>query len=54
MDSDNGTECSRLASGVWGTPVPLAVPPAHSDSWGTTSFSDLDTMRYVLGDDYHP
>ena len=46
-------ETSNLASGVWGNPVPLAVPPANSDSWGTTRFSDLDTMRYVLGGDYH-
>lgn len=45
---------TNLASGVWGSPVSLAVPPASSDSWGTTRFSDLDTMRYVLGDGYHP
>jgi hypothetical protein len=50
----NYVETNNLASGVWGSPVPLAVPPAHSDSWGTTRFSDLDTMRYVLGDGYHP
>jgi len=47
-------ETNNLASGVWGSPVPLAVPPAHSDSWGTTRFSDLETMRSILGDGYHP
>ena len=50
----NYVETNNLASGVWGGPVPLTVPAAHSDSWGTTRFSDLDTMRYVLGDSYHP
>ena len=47
-------ETDNLASGAWGSPKPLTVPQAHSDSWGTTRFSDLDTMRYILGKDYHP
>ena len=47
----NYIETNNLASGVWGSPVPLTVPPTHSDSWGTTWFFDVDTARYVLGDD---
>lgn len=47
----NYIETNNLASGVWGSPVPLTVPPTHSDSWGTTWFFDVDTTRYVLGDD---
>ena len=48
-------ETENLGSGLWSRAVPLTVlPGSQSDSWGTTLFSDRDTMRSILGDGYHP
>ena len=48
-------ETDNLASGRWGGAALLTVlPGSQSDSWGTTRFSDPETMRFILGDAYHP
>ena len=47
-------ETDNLASGVWGHPLPLLVTDRHSDSWGATRFTDVDTMRSILGNSYRP